>query len=212
MLEYQIALPENVRDGAPLIVLLHGRGSHMGDLMGLRPFLPENAILASPQAPFSGLAWGYGSGWAWYKFLGRNRPEPDSFQESVQHLKSFLQGLPERLPVTPGRLVLGGFSQGGTMSLAYSLMNPGQVAACINFSGFLADHPSVRATPEAVKGTRFFWGHGVADPAIPFSLAEEGRSMLKAAGADLTEGTYQMGHSISHEELQDVVRWLTTFA
>lgn len=209
MLQYQIAVPEQVREGAPLIVLLHGRGSHMGDLMGLQPYLPQSAILVAPQAPFPGLPWGYGPGWAWYRFLGENRPEPESFETSQQQLQEFLRELPAKLSVKPGPLVLGGFSQGGTMALAYALRNPGQVAHVINFSGFLASHPSVEATPEAVRGTRFFWGHGVADPAISFGLAEEGRSLLKAAGADLTEGTYQMGHSISNEELQDVVRWLT---
>lgn len=210
MLQYEIAVPDAVRDGTPVMVLLHGRGSHMGDLMGLRPYLPGNAILVSPQAPFSGRSWGYGDGWAWYKFLGRNRPDPESFETSQQELHAFLNDLPARLPVKPGSLVLGGFSQGGVMSLAYTLRNPGKVPQCINFSGFLADHPSVQVTPASVQGTRYFWGHGVADPAIPFALAEEGRGLLKTAGADLTEKTYQMGHSISGEELQDVVRWLGT--
>jgi phospholipase/carboxylesterase len=208
MLQYEIAVPDHVQDGALVIVLLHGRGSHMGDLMGLQPYLPADAILVAPQAPFPGAAWGYGPGWAWYRFLGGSRPEPESFAASQEQLHEFLQGLPDRLPVRPGPLVLGGFSQGGTMSLAYALRNPGRVGHVINFSGFLADHPSVQATPETVRGTRIFWGHGTLDPAIPFALALQGRAALRAAGADLTEGTYQMGHSISPAELQDVVRWL----
>lgn len=208
MLQHEIAVLEQVHDGAPVIVMLHGRGSDMGDLIGLRPYLPGNAILVAPQAPFAGHAWGYGGGWAWYRFLGGSRPDPESFEESQQQLQDFLQDLPARLPVKPGRLVLGGFSQGGTMTLAYTLRNPDKVPGCVNFSGFVPDHPSVQVTPETVRGTRYFWGHGVADPAIPFVLAEEGRRLLRTAGADLTEGTYQIGHSISHEELQDVVAWL----
>ena len=31
--------------------------------------------------------------------------------------------------------------------------HPGTVPAVLNFSGFLADHPTVAATPETVKGT-----------------------------------------------------------
>ncbi|MFZ5815986.1 MAG: alpha/beta hydrolase [Bacillota bacterium] len=209
MLQYEIGLPRQVQDGAPVVVLLHGRGSHMGDLMGLRPYLPEEMILVAPQAPFPGQPWGYGPGWAWYRFLGRNRPEPESFAAGQEALEEFLRELPGRLPVQPGPLALGGFSQGGTMSLAYALRNPGRVAHCINLSGFLADHPSVRLSAETVRGTRFFWGHGTADPAIPFDLAVEGRAQLRSAGADLTEGTYRMGHSISTEEIQDLVRWLT---
>ena len=39
--------PANGLDQA--VVLLHGRGSHKDDLMGLRPGLPANAIVVTPQ-------------------------------------------------------------------------------------------------------------------------------------------------------------------
>lgn len=207
MLHYESHVPRDARDGAPLLVLLHGRGSDEHDLMGLVPHLPAGLMVVAPRAPFSGIPWGYGPGWAWYRFLGRNRPEPASFEHSQQALGDFLRDLPERLPVKPGPVVLGGFSQGGTMSLAHALRNPGTVPAVLNFSGFLADHPTVAATPETVKGTRIFWGHGTEDPQIPIGLAVEGRAALRAAGADLEAHDYPMGHSIDADELADAVRW-----
>ena len=60
----------------------------------------------------------------------------------------------------------------------------------INFSGFLANHESVAVTTETVRGTRIFWGHGYQDGAIPFSLAETGRTRLREVGADLTARDY----------------------
>lgn len=207
MLRYDQYIPADARDGAPLFVLLHGRGSHKGDLMGLRPYLPPSALVVTPEAPFPGAQWGYGPGWAWYRFLGGARPEPESFRESQRALGEFLAGLPGRLPVRPGPVILGGFSQGGVMSMAYALLHPGAVSMVVNFSGFLAEHPDVEVTPERVKGTRFFWGHGERDPAIPHALALEGQKRLRAAGADLTARTYPMGHSISPEELADVTAW-----
>ena len=158
MLDYQIHLPDDVRDGAPLFVLLHGRGSDMHDLMGLQPHLPAGAIVVAPRAPFPGAPWGYGPGWAWYRFLGGDRPEPESFSAAQRALGEFLAELPARLPVAPGPLVLGGFSQGGTMSLAYALRAPGSVPMVLNFSGFLANHPEVVVTPESVRGWGVFWG------------------------------------------------------
>jgi phospholipase/carboxylesterase len=208
MLRYDQYIPADVRDGAPLFVLLHGRGSHKGDLMDLQPHLLPEAMVVSPEAPFPGAPWGYGPGWAWYQFLGRDRPEPESFEVSQQQLHKFLTELPSQLPVKPGPLILGGFSQGGTMSLAYALRYPGTVPFVVNFSGFLADHPSVQATAERVKGTRLFWGHGTADPSIPFALATLGRTLLQQAGADLTARDYPMGHGIDQTELHDVVTWL----
>ena len=115
-LEYEVRMPDEPRDGAPLIVLLHGRGSDRFDLLGLRRGLPSGAIIVTPQAPFPGAPWGYGPGWAWYRFLGDDRPEPESFGESQALLEQFLTSLPAQLPIQPGQMVLGGFSQGGTMS------------------------------------------------------------------------------------------------
>src|SRR5215204_988270 len=90
MLDYDLSVPANATDGAPVIVLLHGRGSNKGDLMGLRPGLPPDAIVVTPQAPFPGAQWGYGGGWAWYQFLGGTIPEPETFLAGQTELENFL--------------------------------------------------------------------------------------------------------------------------
>lgn len=208
MLEFELAVPDNVQNGAMLIVVQHGRGGDKQSLMGLRPRLPATAIVVTSQAPFPADAWGYGAGWAWYRYLGGTTPEPESFEMGQQRLDEFLRALPEHLPVTPGRLVLGGFSQGATTSLAYALRHPGEVSGVIVLSGFLASHPSVRVAAETVQGTRIFWGHGTEDAAIPFAYASEGRAKLRAAGADVTIRDYPIDHRIVVEEMADVLTWL----
>jgi phospholipase/carboxylesterase len=208
MLRYEQGVPDGVKEGAPLVVLLHGRGSDRFDLLGLAPHLAPDAVVVTPEAPHPGPPWGYGPGWAWYRFLGGSLPEPESFEASQRALKEFLAHLPDRLPVRTGPLVLGGFSQGGTMSVAYALRNPGAAAAVLCFSGFLADHPSVRVAPQTVAGTRFFWGHGTQDTAIPWTLGEEGRAALRAAGASLEARDYPIGHGISPDEAREAREWV----
>jgi phospholipase/carboxylesterase len=208
MLKYETAVPQDVREGAPLVVLMHGRGSDRFDLLGLAPAIAPGAVVVTPEAPWPGLPWGYGPGWAWYRFLGGNRPEPGSFEGSQHELAAFLDAVRGELPVRTGPLVLGGFSQGGVMAMAYALRNPGAVPRVMNFSGFLADHPSVRPTPGTVAGTRFFWGHGTMDPMIPFALAVDGRRRLQGAGAELTARDYPIGHGISPDEAADARAWL----
>ncbi|MEX1184855.1 MAG: alpha/beta fold hydrolase [Gemmatimonadota bacterium] len=207
-MNHELHIPAAAADGLTVLVLLHGRGADRSDVFGLRPRLPPAWAVVAPDAPFPGAPWGYGPGRAWYRFLGRNRPEPESFTRSLEALDVLLDALPGMLGVKPGRIVLGGFSQGGTMSLGYALSRPGRITDIVNFSGFLADHPAVRTTPETVAGTRFFWGHGRADPAIPFRLAEEGRATLAAAGAALEAHDYDIGHWIDAGELDDMVRWV----
>jgi phospholipase/carboxylesterase len=208
VLQYEIGNAEAIRDGVPALVLLHGRGADRHDLVGLHKRFPSDWVLVAPQAPFPAAPWGYGPGWAWYRFLGRDRPDEATFSESLDQLREFLDGLPTVLGATPGTLALGGFSQGGTLSMGYALDRPGVVPHVLNFSGFLASHPRVIASAANVRGTRFYWGHGTQDPNIPFELAVEGRTALRSAGADLETRDYPIGHWIDAQELADARAWL----
>lgn len=208
LVEHELHVPQGARDGLTVLVLLHGRGAERRDLFSLRRHLPAAWAVVAPDAPFAAAPWGYGPGRAWYRYLGRNRPDAASFSTSLAALDVLLDALPELTGVVPGAVALGGFSQGGTVALGHALSRHGRVAHVVNFSGFLADHPEVRATPETVAGTRIFWGHGTADPAIPFELAVEGRARLAAAGAMLEARDYAIGHWIDPAELEDMVNWL----
>jgi phospholipase/carboxylesterase len=207
-LDFEKHIPESVRPGAPVIVLLHGRGSNRFDLLRLRTGLPSAAIIVAPEAPFPAAPWGYGPGSAWYRYLGEDRPDPVSFEQSQQLLGEFLGRLPSVLPVAPGVLFLGGFSQGGTMSLGHALREPGAVSHVVNFSGFLPVHPKIEVTPETVARTRIFWGHGTDDANIPWGMAQRGREELRKVGADLEARDYPIGHWIDPHELADATDWI----
>lgn len=202
MLTYEIREAADHGTAAPLIVLMHGRGASRFDLQPLADYMPSYANIVFPEAPHGAAQWGYGPGSAWYRFLGRNKPEPESFSASLDALAELIGSF------NATEIVLGGFSQGGAMSMAYALSHPGAIKAVINFSGFLADHPRVAVTRENVANTSFFWGHGRQDSSIPFELAIEGRAAFAAAAADLTARDYDSGHWIEPQELNDAVAWL----
>jgi phospholipase/carboxylesterase len=180
----------------------------MGDLQGLRRALPRWAAVVTPQAPHPGLPWGYGPGWAWYRYDGGDRADPRSLLESLHGLQDFLAHLPAHLGFRPGSLVLGGFSQGGTTSLAFALLHPGIVDAVVNLSGFLVNQEVLGIGPEALAGTPVFWGHGTQDPAVPHRLAEVGRKRLTAASVPMKAVDYPMGHQVSRQEAEDLTGWL----
>ena len=148
MLEYEARVPAHAPADALLILLLHGRGANRHDLFSLAPQLPPAAIVVAPEAPFAAAPWGYGPGSAWYQFLGGNRPEPTSFSASLRELETLLREL--RVKLSFGKVVMGGFSQGGTLSMAFALAHARTVAGVLNFSGFVADHPRVSVTSETV--------------------------------------------------------------
>jgi phospholipase/carboxylesterase len=121
-------------------------------------------------------------------------------------LDAFLQGLPTLLGLDVRRVVLGGFSQGGTTSMAYALRRPDRVAAVLNFSGFLPDGALVPATGAVQRPPPIFWGHGTRDANIPLELAARGRIRLKDAGVPVEAKDYEIGHWIVPDELADAVR------
>ncbi len=213
MLEHMVKRPTDTRAGDPVLVLLHGRGSDMHDLQGLAEVLPPRATLVTPQAPHPGVPWGYGPGWAWYRYLGHDRAETAPLEESLRALERFLENLPESIGFQPGPLVLGGFSQGGTTSLAYAMTHPGSVAGVVVLSGFLARAEGLKLNglepaPGHLGDTPLFWAHGTRDPAVPFQLALTGWESLRRAGVDLEARDYPMGHWVSPEEMEDLKTWL----
>lgn len=208
MLRVEVDAPEGAGDGSPVVVLLHGRGADEKDLLGLAPHLPDGLIVVTPRAPFDAREWGYGMGWAWYRYIAEDRVVPETLEQSLQAVGELLDELPGALELEPGPVGLGGFSQGGTVSLAYALGHPGALAFVANLSGFVVDVPGVEVTPESVADTPIFWGHGTGDPAIPHALARKGREKLEEAGADLTARDYPMGHGVGPEELRDLSEWL----
>ena len=210
MLLFDRYLPDGATDGLPILVLLHGRGSHRGDLQALRPGLPAGWGLVTPQGPHPGHPWGYGPGWAWYRYVADDRVDEVSLRQGLDALGEFMDALPSLLGVEPGRVVMGGFSQGGTAALAWALRNPTRAESTLNFSGFLIDSPLVPAEAAAGGRPRIFWGHGRRDPNIPFALAEKGRLRLREAGATLVIGDYEIGHWIAPEELEDAMTFLAS--
>jgi len=207
MLEHEVVAAGETADGT-VLVLLHGRGADRSDMRTLAGQLPRGWTTVLPDAPHAAAPWGYGPGFAWYRYLGGNAPEEASFRTSLSELDELLEGLPGIVGFEPARVVLGGFSQGGTVSMAYALTRPGRISHALNFSGFLADHPDVRVTPQSAGGVRIFWGHGFSDGNIPFSFAESGRAVLEAAGAALEVRDYPIGHWIDPLELAHSVAFV----
>ncbi len=209
MLETRTRIPEDAVDGTPVVILMHGRGADLDDLVPLAGAFPDHVALVFPRALHPGAPWGYGPGWAWYRYEGGDRPEEESFRSSQAALDALMDELPDLLDFEPGPVVPGGFSQGGTMAIGWALRYPGRAPGVLNFSGFVPSHTDIEVAPETVADTAFWWGHGTRDPAVVYDpLAVRGREALRSAGADLEARDYPMGHGIIPQELDHAAAWL----
>src|SRR6478735_1735119 len=107
-----------------LLVLMHGIGSNEQDLFGLAPEVPPPFHVLSLRAPNT---IGPGS-YAWFTF--GVRPDGVRLIDEVQEAASrevaarAVEAAGQQLAVPPGRVVVGGFSQGGIMALTLLLTQP----------------------------------------------------------------------------------------
>ena len=185
----------------PLLIIMHGYGSHEGDLFSLAPHLPLEPVIAALRAPLP-----VGEGWAWFPISDPGNPDTASVDAAVAAVLSWLDALPHQ----PREVGLLGFSQGGAMALQLLRAAPDRFNFAVNLSGFVASGQQSGDTLLAEHPLPVLWGRGTADGVIPASAIERTQSWLPGHST-LTERIYEgLAHSISQAELGDVVNFLRT--
>ena len=185
----------------PLLLLLHGYGSHEGDLPSLAASLPDGFDWVSLRAPV-GLPTG---GFAWFPITVPGQPSAGPVIEAADAVLAWLDAnVHLGTPVVPL-----GFSQGGLMVTQLLRQAPGRFPAGVVLSGFTLD--ATLPGDEALAATRtpVFFGHGDADRVISAETTARASAWLPGHTA-LTEKVYVgLPHAISADELADVARFLT---
>jgi phospholipase/carboxylesterase len=191
------------RDGRPLLLLLHGFGSHEGDLFSLAPYLPLQPVIASLRAPVD---LGDGS-WAWFPL--QDGPDgltstPEAIAAATDALLRWIDSLDPR----PSSIALLGFSQGAAMSLELLRARPQDFDYAAVLAGFVAPVPSNGDVELAVRRPPVFWGRGTADDVISAANVDRTQSWLPEHST-LTERIYEgLGHAVSEAELADLTAFL----
>lgn len=185
---------------APLVVLLHGRGSSEADIIGLAEYLPTRPMYAAVRAPIA-----EGGGYAWFANRGIGRPVAESLRETMDWFRAWLdQNAPEGRPV-----VLVGFSGGAAFAGALVLDDPARYAGAAVLFGTLPFDAGVPTTPDRLAGTRVLVVHGDHDIVIPPDLLDRTWTYLtEDAGADATAVRDPGGHGVSPDAAGAVARWL----
>jgi phospholipase/carboxylesterase len=111
--------------------------------------------------------------------------------------------------ITPDRIVLAGFSQGGAVALQTGLRHPRKLGGIMALSTYLplAENLADEASAENRK-TPIFMAHGTQDAVIPFEMSTRSRDVLLQHGYDVEWHEYPMAHSVCLEEIADIGKWL----
>lgn len=181
-----------------VVILLHGLGSHEGDLISLAPSLPEGYVYASLRGVL-----GSGGGYAWLQPPPVDGTSPALLEESAAAVESWIER------TCPGRVAgLIGFSQGAMLALQLLRRDPEAAGWVAELSG--APFPDPMAGDEALAAARppAFWGHGAQDPLFPPAREELVRTWL-TEHLDVTEvRSPQLGHGIDEQVLAGLARFV----
>jgi len=189
--------PPGERAGRPLLVLLHGYGSHEHDLFALVPHLPPEYAVAAVRAPLSPPF--PTPGWSWFPIEGLRGREPDATTAAAE---AFLAWLDQTHP--DGDVGLLGFSQGAVVALQALRLRPQRFAFAVTLAAYVDPAPLPTDAELAERRPPVFWGRGARDEVIPADRVAHTVEWLPGH-VDLSGRVYTgLAHSVSQDELDDV--------
>jgi len=178
-----------------LIILLHGWGADAADMFGLAPILgqvKQGCAFYAPNAPYPCAASPHGREW-----FDIQQGENGAIM-AMDDLDELLNSVFDEFSLPASQIILGGFSQGGMMTLAAGPAY--ELAGLISFSGaLLTEQRPAEATSSSPP---ILLIHGDLDDVVPATALIDAQSQLEEKGYDvevvLEKG---IGHSISETGL-----------
>lgn len=185
---------------APLVVLLHGRGSNEGDIIGLAPYLPEGPAYAAVRAPI-----GEGGGYAWFANRGIGRPVAESLRSTMDWFCTWLDA-----EAAGRRVLLVGFSGGAAFAGGLLLDDPARWDGVAVLFGTLPFDAGVPVTDGRLEGVEVLAVQGDADAVIPRDLLDRTWAYVTGpSGASATTHRSPGGHGIDAGSLEVLRTWIT---
>jgi len=191
----------------PTVIAIHGHGANGQDLLGLGPMLAGGRLLViCPEAEFQ-LQPGMPS-YTWFRRDDQAQRSPEEFERVAAALHAHIDRAVTAAGGDPGRVVLLGFSQGGSLAYRLGLAEPRRWRGLAALSTWLPDEAVTAADPTGLEAFPVLVQHGSSDPAIEVARARQSRDRLEELGARPDYREYGMGHQIGPESLTDLSRWL----
>ena len=211
------------------VVLCHGFGAPATDLVPLaqelvelKPELGPKVRFVFPAAPLSLSAMGMPHARAWFHLpqevlMGRERnwdqyalSTPEGLAQARRGLMSLLSALSAATKLPYGRIVLGGFSQGGMVTTDVALRLEEAPAGLCILSGTLICQDEWKQRAEKRKSLPVLQSHGRYDDILAFSQAERLHKLLTDAGLSVEFIPFNGPHTIAPDALKRLAEFLHT--
>ena len=201
------------------LIFLHGLGDTPAGwssieqaLPSIRPKLKDIAYVF-PHAPIIPISINGGAtmpGWFdlydWPISVG-SQDDKEGLLRGVKQIEDEVEKL-NASGIPSSKIVVGGFSQGGAVSLLSCYRRSGEAfAGCAALSAWLTLPEELKVSEEAKKSP-LFWAHGRMDDKVLFEQQAFGVTKLKSQGVNIIDKVYDMGHSSHPKEMDDLADFL----
>lgn len=185
---------------APLVVLLHGRGSNEQEIVSLAAHLPAGPSYAAVRAPIA-----EGGGFAWFANRGVGRPVADSLRATMDWFRGWLDEVaPAGRPV-----ILVGFSGGAAFAGGLVLDDPARYAGAAILYGTLPFGAGLTTGPGQLANLPVFVAQGDGDHVIPRELLDRTWNyLLDESGAPTVAQRQPGGHQLTAHTVRQLAEWI----
>jgi phospholipase/carboxylesterase len=197
------------------LIWLHGLGADGHDFVPIADelALPMAVRFVFPHAPLRPVTLNGGYVMrAWYDILGLSAEAPEDV-EGIMASGEALAALIERehqRGIAHSRILLAGFSQGGSVALHTALRYPQRLGGVLALSTWLPlPHAAAGAASPASRGLPVFMAHGDDDTVVAPALSDRSAALLRTLSLQLDVHRYLMGHAVIPSEIADIQIWLT---
>ncbi len=203
---------KNPQSKSACILWMHGLGAdghdfeqvvHMLNLPHIRFILPH--------APFLPVTLNNGYEMrAWYDIFGL-QPDSPQDEQGIKKMQETINAMLEEeisKGIPANRIVLAGFSQGGAIALHTATRFNQTLAGVLALSTYLPLKNKLGERHTANQQTPIWMAHGRFDNVIALSTAQSSREVLEDAGYSLEWHEYDMPHSVSEQEINDIRNFL----
>ena len=185
---------------APLVVLLHGRGSDERQIIDLAAHLPSGPAYAAVRAPIA-----EGPGFAWFANRGIGRPVAESLRDTMSWFRTWLDdAAPAGRPV-----LLVGFSGGAAFAGGLVLDDPSRYVGAAILYGTLPFDAGLHTDTGRLANLPVFVAQGDGDHVIPRELLDRTWDYLLAeSGAPTIAQRQPGGHQLTAETVHELGDWI----
>ena len=204
------------KEPAYVVIWLHGLGADGHDFETIVPALqlPESLPVrfVLPHAPLRSVTVNMGTVMrAWYDIRELDVTQDVdvvNIEASARQLRDLVQRELDA-GILSTRILLAGFSQGGTIALHTALRYEKPLAGVLAMSTYLPTVDSLDAGRSAVnRDIPILMLHGEYDPVIPVACAESTRHELTRREYAVQWHTYPMQHHVCIDEIREIRTWL----